>query len=1009
MDKQDFLTNLHYLPIFLFISLPSVFIVTYIIAVVLGHVEAGFPYISDAATYAPESCIFAQFINMLAMLMSFVVYIRYSQVKECTTIFSLQTSLPKWNHWALIFGLTSTFGLSVVANFQETSVLVVHFIGALLCFGGGTAYFWTQAVCTFYLHPLGCSLRLAHLRTALSIFCTVCFFVTLITGVLSHLAYKGTNPQKWYKEDGGFELHVASTVTEWICAAAFCVYLLTFTDEFRDIKISHPKARRGVGGYVNLLSHSPVNTPCPGYRYCESREALLDEVAPLVATTPPAATCDIERRTDVLCPVQIHVQDPSMRERRRQETTETEDTENRQKWGEDYPRKWIDLDENVLDGYILIDDACLEPTVAIEESQELLYPEGAAEVDDDEDDADSHGKGDISIYNRMRRGLLKRPGEESDLCTTYPLANSHGSGRDWSSHPKYGELYSHLAVKKFLEANREEMANYSVANSHGNQSVSSENRESFRDTMETDQQNWDSRPNTNYEVANSHSSYEVHLEGQAQQEEMLQTTGWPVASWREHLFNTSMPEEQKLKSANVSVADDNETMKTKTEATLESDTHAEPACDIEQCLVQIEESLLNIEQNLLHVQDLDIPELRNLLYNSPSIEKSLYDVQDLLYADGIVPVIKKKKTLSLESEDENEDDEEDDEEEQDWMERDLTIKDNDDEDDNPGVGVIDPSNELSSDTTNAEDTTQSGSANCSNADFMNGSPIVQEENSNYAAKAMNFIPNSLNKTLPRRIVLEGSKENIRLCSSGPEEPTTIDYNLNTTCAEKKLLCRDKCHNRTNSLDENSTFPNLDSADKLETGKSSLQNLLFESANGNTLDLSGKARSEEILQTSREKFLRSLNRRGMDEKRWTIMEARTEDFRKKIESIASHRRFTVAGANDPKKMRSSKESIDRGTSSREKSPSRTRRGMVSGDRSQEKDKEPGSARSFEKRKRKKISSRSQSSSENALVPSKLISLSLSLLLAALLQAVRCLTDLVEDAFKSVSYDRGGLLQ
>lgn len=41
---------------------------SYIIAVLLGHVEAEFPYISDAATYAPESCIFAQFINMIAML-----------------------------------------------------------------------------------------------------------------------------------------------------------------------------------------------------------------------------------------------------------------------------------------------------------------------------------------------------------------------------------------------------------------------------------------------------------------------------------------------------------------------------------------------------------------------------------------------------------------------------------------------------------------------------------------------------------------------------------------------------------------------------------------------------------------------------------------------------------------------------------------------------------------------------------------------------------------------------
>ncbi|XP_053593782.1 putative uncharacterized protein DDB_G0282133 [Microplitis demolitor] len=38
-------------------------------------------------------------------------------------------------------------------------------------------------------------------------------------------------------------------------------------------------------------------------------------------------------------------------------------------------------------------------------------------------------------------------------------------------------------------------------------------------------------------------------------------------------------------------------------------------CDIEQCLMQIEESLLNIEQNLLHVQNLEIPQLNNLLNN----------------------------------------------------------------------------------------------------------------------------------------------------------------------------------------------------------------------------------------------------------------------------------------------------------------------------------------------------------------------------------------------------------
>lgn len=74
----------------------------------------------------------------------FIIYIRYSQVKEFMSVFQLKESLKHWNDWALILGLLSSFGLSLVANFQETSVLVVHMIGGFLCFGGGTAYFWAQ-------------------------------------------------------------------------------------------------------------------------------------------------------------------------------------------------------------------------------------------------------------------------------------------------------------------------------------------------------------------------------------------------------------------------------------------------------------------------------------------------------------------------------------------------------------------------------------------------------------------------------------------------------------------------------------------------------------------------------------------------------------------------------------------------------------------------------------------------------------------------------------------------
>lgn len=41
---------------------------SYIVAVLEGHVVPTVPYISDAATYSPESCIFGQLINIGSVL-----------------------------------------------------------------------------------------------------------------------------------------------------------------------------------------------------------------------------------------------------------------------------------------------------------------------------------------------------------------------------------------------------------------------------------------------------------------------------------------------------------------------------------------------------------------------------------------------------------------------------------------------------------------------------------------------------------------------------------------------------------------------------------------------------------------------------------------------------------------------------------------------------------------------------------------------------------------------------
>ena len=44
-----------------------------------------------------------------------------------------------------------------------------------------------------------------------------------------------------YPSDGGWEYHVASSISEWIVSTIFCFYILTFTDEFRSMTIEHPE------------------------------------------------------------------------------------------------------------------------------------------------------------------------------------------------------------------------------------------------------------------------------------------------------------------------------------------------------------------------------------------------------------------------------------------------------------------------------------------------------------------------------------------------------------------------------------------------------------------------------------------------------------------------------------------------------------------------------------------------------------------------------------------------
>ena len=687
--------------------------------------------------------------------------------------------------------------------------------------------------------------------------------------------------------------------------------------------------------YVNLFSNSPVNTCCPSYRVHDFD--FLDD------TLEVSVTCHKSDNSNILCPVQIHVN--STKENPAKEKNLLN----------------FDSDDELFDrNYILIDeDRSFDIT-----PKRNPYP-----------DANSHSN--YNLLHDVSRSIS--PFRPLSLDIPYSIANSHRHTQQVSnSHSNY-EVFSDVSEKNELTS-YENGSSYSMANSHGVYKILSESSDWIGENHSTER--LIPTDDHNYEIANSHSNYQIFYNSQTQHEikTNLMNKVHKNISEREAVdaaFNGlqlgQLEELIQSEMARLSVVSPRRSESSHSSIYTEE---ISMTCGIEECLIQIEESLLNIEKNLRHVQDLDIPELKHLLYKSPSIEKSLFEVKDLLSTESIKSV-KRREIFSPSYE-----------ESRVHNTIDNIFKDEHSQDSNPVV------------FTNEENPIQFADDK-SVSDFLPSSVSVPSALSSISFsndRNVNFICNSLSRT-PTRNNLSEARENIRMCFS--EEDVGSDYknldfvNYNYNNIAQKKLCAKKCHSRSNSLDENSIFQPMEFQYQQKT---SLENLFSE----RDQNFENKAKSEygleqyEIrrnLKTS--KFKRS---RVQEECYLAEVEAKAEEFRRKIENIIESRRSTHPDLEN--KRRLTKNSLE--------SPQIRLGSSNVCDNEKDKDCSDNKILGHERRKRKKLINRTPAEA-NAMVPSKLISLSLSLLLAALLQAVRCLTDLVEDAFKSISYDRNGLLQ
>ncbi|XP_033110840.1 DNA damage-regulated autophagy modulator protein 1-like [Anneissia japonica] len=228
---------------FVSIALAGVSIATvvtsYTIAVVRGDVQSIFPYISDTGGKPPESCVFGQLLNLTALLLLASAWIRYKQMEELRL--KMTKAFGFWNKIGILIAICAALGLSVVANFQDKAVLVVHMIGACTAFIGFVIYAGIHTWISYKICPQFTSLAQCRFRLFLTISGIALVFSTYMAEIAASRQWEKHHVHndtfQWNKEDGGYAAHLVSTFSEWFLGAAILTFFISYFSDFKKVVI----------------------------------------------------------------------------------------------------------------------------------------------------------------------------------------------------------------------------------------------------------------------------------------------------------------------------------------------------------------------------------------------------------------------------------------------------------------------------------------------------------------------------------------------------------------------------------------------------------------------------------------------------------------------------------------------------------------------------------------------------------------------------------------------------
>uniref|UniRef100_A0A3Q2W657 Transmembrane protein 150B n=1 Tax=Haplochromis burtoni TaxID=8153 RepID=A0A3Q2W657_HAPBU len=184
---------------------------------------------SQCGTYNPQSCLFSQVCNICCFLALWVVAIRFQQVRD-------YGDHGKGNIASIVLGFTSSISISVTGNFQQSVLMIIHTVGAVLAFFLGLAYFWVQLYLTYRAQPSQDRWWVGPVRATFCIICTV----TVIVMSILHIT--------------GFSSGAAAC--EWILVMSFFCLFGLFAAEFRHIDCHSLTVQKQM--FTNDRSHASI-------------------------------------------------------------------------------------------------------------------------------------------------------------------------------------------------------------------------------------------------------------------------------------------------------------------------------------------------------------------------------------------------------------------------------------------------------------------------------------------------------------------------------------------------------------------------------------------------------------------------------------------------------------------------------------------------------------------------------------------------------------------------------